>query len=135
MNPEAAVGPATTMLSLTAIRVSDLAKSTEFYTAGCGFETEREFSTADFDAAILRAGPAGIELIATRGAADTPQPGNMFEKLVLNTPDAAALLARACRFGGTEEAPARVLEGFGGVTVAFLRDPDGYRIELVQRPT
>lgn len=126
--------PAATTLSLSALRVTDLAKSTEFYTAGCGFEVEREFATARFDAVILRAGPAGIELIAPRDDPEPPQLGNMFVKLVLNTVDAPGLLARACRYGGTEETPATVLSEFGGITIAILRDPDGYRIELVGRP-
>ncbi|NKY55223.1 VOC family protein [Nocardia flavorosea] len=127
--------PAATVLSLSAFRVTDLAKSTEFYTAGCGFEVEREFATATFDAVILRAGPAGIELVAPRDEPQPPQPGNMFVKLVLNTPDVPGLLARACRYGGTEEKPVTVLPEFGGVTIAILRDPDGYQIELVGRPS
>ncbi|WP_280402342.1 VOC family protein [Nocardia carnea] len=125
---------AATTLSLSALRVTDLAKSTDFYTAGCGFEVEREFATARFDAVILRAGPAGIELIAPRDEPEPPQLGNMFVKLVLNTADVPGLLARACRYGGTEETPATVLPEFGGITIAILRDPDGYRIELVGRP-
>lgn len=125
---------AATTLSLSALRVTDLAKSTEFYTAGCGFEVEREFATARFDAVILRAGPAGIELIAPRDEPKPPQLGNMFVKLVLDTADVSGLLARACRYGGTEEAPATVLPEFGGITIAILHDPDGYRIELVGRP-
>src|SRR5690606_20549584 len=91
---------AATVLSLSAIRVTDLAKSTDFYTAGCGFAVEREFATAGFDAVILRAGAAGIELVAPRGDTESPQLGNMFVKLVLNTSDAPGLLARACRYGG-----------------------------------
>jgi catechol 2,3-dioxygenase-like lactoylglutathione lyase family enzyme len=31
--------------------------------------------------------------------------------------------------------PATVLPEFGGITIAVLRDPDGYRIELVERPS
>ena len=60
-------------LSLTAIRVSDLARSVEFYTKGCGFEMEREFTTPSFTAAIVRAGSAGLELILpTDGTASEP---------------------------------------------------------------
>jgi catechol 2,3-dioxygenase-like lactoylglutathione lyase family enzyme len=127
--------PAATTLSLGAIRVTDLAKSREFYTVGCGFEVEREFATAGFDALILRAGSAGIELIAPRDDTPAPQLGNMFVKFVLNTPDVSALSAHACRHGGSEEMPATVLPEFGGITIAVLRDPDGYRIELVERPS
>ncbi|MEU1953554.1 VOC family protein [Nocardia rhamnosiphila] len=135
MSEQDSMAPAGTILSLGAIRVADLAKSTEFYTAGCGFEVEREFSTPGFDAVILRAGSAGIELIAPRDDARAPQPGNMFVKFVLNTPDVSALLAQACGHGGVEETPATALPEFGGITIAVLRDPDGYRVELVERPS
>lgn len=129
------MAPAGSILSLGAIRVADLAKSTEFYTAGCGFEVEREFSTASFDAVILRAGSAGIELIGPHDDAQAPQPGNMFVKFVLDTPDVSALLAHACGHGGVEEMSATALPEFGGITIAVLRDPDGYRVELVERPS
>ncbi|MEV3964390.1 VOC family protein [Nocardia sp. NPDC050193] len=135
MSGEGRVGPGATVLSLGAIRVTDLAKSREFYTAGCGFEVEREFATAGFDAVILRAGSAGIELIEPRDDAEPPQLGNMFVKFVLNTPDVSALSARARRYGGSEETPPTVLPEFGGITIAVLRDPDGFRIELVERPS
>ncbi|MBF6451155.1 VOC family protein [Nocardia elegans] len=122
-----------TTLSLTALRVSDLTASTAFY-AGCGFVEERSFSTDTFDAVILRAGTAGIELIAPRTTDTAPEHGNMLVKLVLNTSDVVGLLARACAHGGVEEMPATVLTHFAGRTVGKLRDPDGYLIEVVSPP-
>ncbi|MBF6079543.1 VOC family protein [Nocardia beijingensis] len=118
-------------LSLTAIRVTDLARSAEFYTAGCGFAEENAFSTDTFDAVILRAGTAGVELIAPHGDPAPPDHGTMFTKLVLNTDDVAGLLAAACARGGTEEMPATTLARFGGRTVGMVRDPDGYLLEFV----
>jgi catechol 2,3-dioxygenase-like lactoylglutathione lyase family enzyme len=120
-------------LSLTAIRVTDLTRSTEFYTAGCGFAEENSFSTDAFDAVILRAGTAGVELIAPQGDPTPPDHGTMFTKLVLNTEDVARLLAAACAHGGTEEMPATTLARFGGRTIGKVRDPDGYLIEVVSR--
>ncbi|MFI1462393.1 VOC family protein [Nocardia carnea] len=58
--------PPATVLSLSAIRGTDLAKSTEFYTAGCGFEVKREFATAGFDPVILRTGSAPQLLSTSR---------------------------------------------------------------------
>ncbi|MFG3524297.1 VOC family protein [Nocardia nova] len=121
---------ARTTLSLTAIRVSDLPAATEFYTAGCGFTEERSIATDAFDAVIVRAGTAGIQLIAPRANAAAPDHGDMLVKLVLNTADVAALLARGCAHGGTQEMPATVLTEFG-CTIGKLRDPDGYLIEVV----
>ncbi|WP_280493336.1 VOC family protein [Nocardia asiatica] len=118
-------------LSLTAIRVTDLARSAEFYTAGCGFSQERSFATDTFDAVILRAGTAGVELVAPHGAPAAPDHGTMLVKLVLNTEDVAGLLDSGCAHGGTEEMPATTLARFGGRTIGKLRDPDGYLIEVV----
>lgn len=118
-------------LSLIAIRVTDLSRSVEFYTAGCGFPEERSFATDTFDAVILRAGTAGVELIAPHGAPAAPDHGTMLVKLVLNTEDVAGLLDSACAHGGTEEMPATTLPRFGGRTIGKVRDPDGYLIEVV----
>ena len=116
-------------LSLTAIRVTDLARSAQFYTA-CGFVEETSFSTDTFDAVILRAGTAGVELIAPHGDPAAPDHGTMFTKLVVNTEDVAGLLAAACAHGGTEEMPATTLARFGR-TIGKVRDPDGYLVEVV----
>ncbi|MET7769977.1 VOC family protein [Nocardia sp. NPDC005366] len=124
-----------TTLSLTAIRVTDLRRSAEFYTTGCGFDAEREFSTNTFDAAILRAGTAGIELIVPRDHAAAPDHGNMFVKLIINTDDVAGLLSRACAHGGTVEMPATALAEFGGRILGKVRDPDGHLIEVVGLPS
>ncbi|MGY5309340.1 VOC family protein [Nocardia gipuzkoensis] len=118
-------------LSLTAIRVTDLARSTEFYTAGCGFARENAFSTDAFDAVILRAGRAGVELIAPHGDPTPVEHGTMFVKLVLNTADVVGLLAAACAHGGTEEMPATTSARFGGRTIGKIRDPDGHLIEII----
>ncbi|MBF6387734.1 VOC family protein [Nocardia farcinica] len=124
----------TVTLSLTAIRVADLARATEFYTAGCGFVEENAVATDAFDAVILRAGAAGIELIAPRGESAPPEHGTMFTKLVCHADDVAAVMAAACAHGGAEEMPATALERFGGRTIGMVRDPDGYLLEFVGPP-
>ncbi|WP_040858879.1 VOC family protein [Nocardia niigatensis] len=126
--------PVPTILSLTALRVTDLAKSAEFYTTGCGFVEENSFSTDTFAAMILRAGSAGVELIMPHVDALPPDHGSMFVKLVLNTENVAGLMAAACEHGGTEEMPATTSERFGGRTIGKVFDPDGYLIEVVSSP-
>ncbi|MGV9709070.1 VOC family protein [Gordonia sp. NPDC003424] len=122
------------MMSLTAIRVTDLSASAEFYSAGCGFVQEREFSTADFDAVILRAGAAGVELIRATGdgARRVSDHGNMLVKLVLNVSDVADRIERACAAGGTQVTAATDMPQYG-MTIGVVDDPDGYRIEFVGR--
>ncbi|PHV67073.1 VOC family protein [Williamsia muralis] len=119
-------------LSLTAIRVSDLSRSVEFYTKGCGFEIEREFTTPSFTAAIVRAGSAGLELILpTDGAASEPaEHGDMLRKFVLNTNDPEAVIGRAFGFGGSVIAEATEYPEYG-MTIGVIADPDGYELEFV----
>lgn len=120
--------------SLGAIRVGDLDRSLDFYTGGCGFVLEKRFTTPAFEAAIVRAGVAGVELIVPHGESATERPdhGNMLQKFVLNTPDPAAVMRRACEFGGSEVSPATEYPAYG-MTIGVLADPDGYLLELVGR--
>ena len=55
-------------------------------------------------------------------------------KIVLYVPDAATII-EAVRKEGLEvvREPAKV-EGFGDTLVAFAKDPDGYLVELLQKP-
>ena len=128
------MSPAEVVLSLVAVRVSDLQGSTDFYRRGLGFTVEREFATPAFDAVILRAGTAGVELILPKGAAGEKDSdhGNMFSKLVLNVADAATALRRGVECGGTEVSPV-VEHASYGMTIGVLADPDGHRLELVSR--
>lgn len=127
------MNPTDVVLSLVAVRVSDLQGSTAFYRQGLGFALEREFATPAFDAVILRAGTAGIELIRPTEAGDAePDHGNMFDKIVLNVPDAAAALRCAVEYGGTEVSPV-VERASYGMAIGVLADPDGHRLELVSR--
>lgn len=121
-----------TTMSLSAIKVADLERSIRFYVDGCGFIYEREFATTTFDAAILRAGTSGLELIVPRTGGSVVH-GDSFVKFVVNTPDVAGLMDGAVASGGTIEQPATVLTNFGGVTMGMLRDPDGYLVEIVER--
>ncbi|MBD0861747.1 VOC family protein [Gordonia sp. zg691] len=120
-------------LSLTAIRVSDLARSVAFYTRGCGFVMEREFTTPSFTAAIVRAGSAGLELILpAETASAVADHGSMLRKFVLNTDDPAAVMSRACALGGTEITAATDHPEYG-MTIGVITDPDGYELEFVGR--
>lgn len=124
------------MLSLTAIRVADLARSVDFYTAGCGFVRGSEFGTPEYEVIVVRAGSAGMELMAPREGVVVGEAvhGNMFVKVVVNTSDTPAQVERAVAHGGTVEVPVTTLEQYGGMVIAMVRDPDGYLVEFTQRP-
>lgn len=121
--------PAST-LSLTAIRVTDLPRSAAFYLHGCGFVHERDLETTTFRASIVRAGAAGLELLAP-ASPEPAEPGNALVKLVLAVDDAAAAVAAACAHGGTMEMSPTLLEKYGTV-IGTVRDPDGHLVEFVQ---
>lgn len=123
-----------TLLSLTALRVTDLERSAEFYIRGCGFVHDKDLHTPHFRASIVRAGAAGLELVLPTGIdAETPHDhGSMFVKIVLNTDDVEVRMADACSHGGVEETPVTELEAYGMV-IGTVRDPDGYLVEFVQR--
>ncbi len=122
-------------LSLAAIDVGDLARSVRFYTEGCGFELEREIKTPSLTAAIVRAGTAGLELIAAGNAAGSAAgvPGDGLRKFVLATADPAVVMERARALGGTVIAPAARHPAYGTV-IGLIADPDGYRLEFIGRP-
>ena len=55
-------------------------------------------------------------------------------KLVFYVPDIAATLEAVRAANYTVEIDATTVEELGGAIIAFVNDPDGYRIELVQKP-
>jgi predicted enzyme related to lactoylglutathione lyase len=51
---------------------------------------------------------------------------------VLLCDDVASAYERALAEGGTSEMEPRTIEAMG-ITVAMVRDPDGYKVELVEQ--
>jgi lactoylglutathione lyase len=123
-----------TTMSLSALRVIELDRAVEFYVQGCGFTHDKDLETPTFRAVIVRAGDAGLELVLPTddAADDIPDHGNMLVKVVVNTTDTQAQMARACAHGGVEVTPAMTLDDYN-MTIGTVRDPDGYLVEFVQR--
>ena len=123
-----------TVMSLTAVRVSDLARSVEFYTKGCGFTYDRDLSTPLFRASIVRGGTAGLELINPydRATDVDVDHGNMFIKTVVNVDSVENRMANACMHGGLECTPPTHMTDYGMI-IGTVRDPDGYLVEFVER--
>ena len=60
--------------------------------------------------------------------------GGAFGHLAMGVPDVAAACEKGlAKAGGTVTRPAGPVK-FGTTIIAFVKDPDGYMIELVQRP-
>jgi len=58
--------------------------------------------------------------------------GNGFGHVAIAVPDAAAACAEIKRRGGTVVREAGPMK-HGSTIIAFVQDPDGYKIELIQR--
>ena len=123
----------------TMIRVGDLQRSIAFYTQVLGMNLLRQIDMPEqrYTVAFLGFGAgnadggAEIELTYNYGVSSYEQ-GTAFGHLALGTPDVAATCAAIRAAGGNVIRDAGPLKG-GTTVIAFVQDPDGYKIELIQR--
>jgi catechol 2,3-dioxygenase-like lactoylglutathione lyase family enzyme len=123
----------TSWLGQYCINVSDLDRSVAFYEAlGLTCTSRTEIPQA-FEAILANpAGGSRLQLAHQKEHEGPLDLGTAFWKLYVNTRDMAATFAAAGAAGATTESPPERLERWP-VTVAFVRDPDGYLVELVER--
>ena len=121
----------------TCYRVTDPERSIAFYEA-IGFEKRRELPIRD-EAVNYFLGVPGkpqpeLELTYNFGV-DSYELGTGYGHVAVTVDDIDATLARLAKEHGieSERPPYQVREG--GSFIAFVRDPDGYRIELIERPS
>jgi lactoylglutathione lyase len=116
------------------IHVSDIEATIAFYET-LGLEcTSRTKITDDIDEAVLENPERGAWLQLAQNKT-IPLPidmGTAMWKLYVYTDDCEALHARAVDAGYTSTMAPMKLDRWP-VTVAFLADPDGYSVELVER--
>jgi lactoylglutathione lyase len=121
----------------TMIRVGDLERSLRFYTQVLGMKLlrRRDYPDGRFTNAFVGFAPeseqAAIELTHNW---DTPsyELGNGFGHVAIEVPDAAAACAEIRRRGGVVVREAGPMK-HGTTVIAFVQDPDGYKIELIER--
>ena len=122
----------------TMIRVLDLDKSIDFYTRHLGMKLLRrtDFELGRFTLAFVGYGDeddtAVIELTHNWDQVDHYDKGNGFGHLAIGVPDADAVCKAMEMEGVNVPRPAGPMKG-GSRVIAFVDDPDGYKIELVQR--
>ena len=115
------------------LNVTDLERAVAFYTSlglTCTSHTEIEQAWE----AILE-NPHGGSKLQLAQQKDQPEPfdrGTCFWKLYVNTRNIGSLFERALSHGASVESEPARLERWP-VTIAFVRDPDGYLVELVER--
>src|ERR1700739_3683161 len=121
----------------TMLRVGDLQRSVDFYSKAFGMKELRRNDVPDGKYTLSFVGFGDeedntvIELTYNYGV-EKYELGNQFGHLAIGVPDVAAACAIAARAGGTVPPPAGPVK-FGTTIIAFVKDPDGYSIELVQR--
>ena len=119
----------------TGIGVSDLARSADFYTRVLGMTVQQTFTLDHMDEIMVGYEGKGASLVLmhwTDGSARNYRDNPI--KLVLYVPDAAAAVD-AIRAEGLEIVrEAATSPGMGGALIGFGKDPDGYLVELIQRP-
>jgi lactoylglutathione lyase len=116
------------------INVTDLEATVRFYeTLGLTNTSRTEIDSA-FEAIMANADLKGGKVqLAQQKAQDGPIDfGNAFWKLYVNTNDLEALHQAAVDAGYTSDVAPMRLEQWP-TSIAFIRDPDGYQVELVQR--
>jgi lactoylglutathione lyase len=123
----------------TMLRVGDLQRSIAFYTQVLGMQLLRttERPEQKYSLAFVGYGRnpehAEIELTYNHGV-DRYELGTAFGHLAIEVPDAAAACARIRAAGGQVTREAGPVQG-GTTVIAFVVDPDGYKIELIERRT
>ena len=121
----------------TMLRVGDLQRSIDFYTGVMGMTLLRQSENAanNYSLAFLgyAANPeqAEIELTYNHGVLSYDM-GTAYGHIALAVPDARAACDRIREAGGNVTRDAGPVKG-GTTVIAFVTDPDGYKIELIER--
>jgi lactoylglutathione lyase len=122
----------------TMLRVGDLQRSIDFYTQVMGMQLLRTTRRPDqqYDLAFVGYGSnpehAEIELTYNYGV-DKYDMGSAYGHIAIAVPDAAAACERIRTGGGNVTREAGPVKG-GSTVIAFVTDPDGYKIELIEQP-
>lgn len=121
----------------TMLRVGDLERSLSFYTEVLGMTLLRrqDYPEGKFTLAFVGYGPesaeAVIELTHNWGTA-AYELGNGFGHVALEVDDAYAACAAIKARGGKVVREAGPMQ-HGSTVIAFVEDPDGYKVELIQK--
>jgi lactoylglutathione lyase len=121
----------------TMLRVGDLPRSIEFYTGVLGMKLlrQKDYPDGRFTLAFVGYGDeADHAVIELTHNWDTKsyELGTGFGHLAVAVPDAYAACAAVKAKGGKVTREAGPMK-HGATVIAFVEDPDGYKIEFIQR--
>jgi len=122
----------------TMLRVGDLQRSIHFYTHVLGMRLLRTSENTEYKYTLAFLGygsnPEHAELELTYNwGVDRYDLGTAYGHLAIGVPDVIGACERIRASGGTVTREPGPVKG-GKSVIAFVADPDGYKIELIQRP-
>ena len=125
----------------TMLRVGDLQRSIDFYTKVLGMELLRQTERPEqkYSLAFVaygggnKNGQSEIELTYNHGTSDYDL-GTAYGHIALGVDDVAATCENIRAAGGKVTREAGPVKG-GNTIIAFVEDPDAYKIELIQTGT
>jgi lactoylglutathione lyase len=121
----------------TMLRVGNLEKSLQFYTEVLGMQLLRQhdYPQGRFTLAFVGYGPEQtntvLELTHNWDIASYDL-GNAYGHIALGVPDAYAACDKIKLLGGKVVREAGPMK-HGTTVIAFVEDPDGYKVELIQQ--
>ena len=119
------------------LRVGDLQRAIDFYTKVLGMKLLRTTERPDQNYSLAFVGygtnpdHAEIELTYNHGVSSY-EIGTAYGHIALGVPDAYAACEKIRANGGNVTREAGPVKG-GTTVIAFVTDPDGYKIELIER--
>ncbi|MDF7680824.1 lactoylglutathione lyase [Enterobacteriaceae bacterium ESL0689] len=120
----------------TMLRVGDLQRSIQFYTDVLGMKLLRTSENPEYKYSLAFLGygeesdTTVIELTYNWGV-DKYDHGNAYGHIALSVENAATACDRIRQNGGRVTREAGPVKG-GSTVIAFIEDPDGYKIELIE---
>jgi lactoylglutathione lyase len=119
------------------LRVGNLERSIEFYTQVLGMTLIRRSENPEYKYSLAFVGygsnpeHAELELTYNHGV-EKYDMGTAYGHIALGVPDAYAACNKIRAAGGQVTREAGPVKG-GTTVIAFVTDPDGYKVELIER--
>ena len=119
------------------LRVGDLQRAIDFYTQVLGMKLLRRSENPEYKYSLAFLGygsnPEHAELELTYNwGVEQYELGTAYGHIAIGVPDAYAACEKIRAAGGQVTREAGPVKG-GSTVIAFVTDPDGYKIELIQR--
>lgn len=123
----------------TMLRVTDLERSLHFYTQVLGMRLLRrqDYPEGRFTLAFVgyeEESEVAVLELTHNWDIDAYELGTAYGHIAIEVDDAEASCAAVLRLGGKVVRPAGPMK-HGSTVIAFVEDPDGYRIEFIQKKT